>query len=240
MGHCFHVTVVTLFPEIFHHFFSVSLLARALQRKIWSFRTVGLRDYGKGPHKTVDDKGYGGGAGMVLRPDVVHEALTHAAKGHVNPRFIYFTPGGDPLQQSHLNQWALENRPLILLCGRYEGIDERVLQAWPLCEISLGDFVLCGGEIPALAVVEGCVRLLEGTLHNPVSSVTESFQKPLLEHPHYTHPLVWQGLYVPDILLSGHHEKIAQWRHEKSCHKTQKKRPDLWKKYQNCVRSLDW
>lgn len=228
------ITVITLFPEMVEGPLNCSLVGKALTEGKWKLRLIPLRSYGIGKHQCVDDQAYGGGPGMVLRPDVVDTALVDATEGLINPRLIFLTPRGQVLRQSHLWTWVQESRDLVLLCGRYEGVDQRVIEAWGMEEISLGDFVLCGGELPALVLIEGCVRLLEGVVHNRQSLYEESFSSPLLEYPQYTRPPVWQGRAVPPVLLSGHHQHISQWRQDAAKAITQKIRPDLWEKYQNC------
>lgn len=231
------VVVITLFPEIFTQGpLQVSLVGKAQKEGKWRLKVVNLRLHGLGRHQTVDEAVYGGGAGMILRPDVLHSALQEAAEGLVNPKVIYLSPRGIPLRQKHLQQWHQEPRDKILICGRYEGVDQRVLDHWAAEEISVGDFVVCGGEIPALLVLEGYIRLLEGVVGNAESLETESFQHGLLEHSHYTRPAVWNGYTVPDILLSGHHQHIQDWREEQSRHLTQKRRPDLWHTHENPVK----
>jgi tRNA (guanine37-N1)-methyltransferase len=224
------ITVLTLFPEVFPGVLGVSLLGKALVQGIWTLDIVNLREYGIGPHKTVDDACYGGGAGMVLRPDVIHHALLEKASEKDKALFLYMTPRGIPLQQHHLAHWKTAAH-IVILCGRYEGVDERVLQWWGFQEISLGDFVLCGGEIPAMALIEGLVRLIPGVVGNETSLVTESFENHLLEHPQYTRPFTWQDMTVPDVLVSGHHHNIQVWKNQHSCQITQQRRPDLWEKF---------
>lgn len=227
----FHVTVITLVPEIFPGPLQASLIGKALTAGLWRLTVVSLKEYGIGVHKAVDDSCYGGGAGMVIRPDVVDKALQEIVSCLEDPLLIYMSPRGDLMTQAHLSSW-IRKKNLVLLCGRYEGIDERVLQLWGFQEISLGDFVLCGGDLPAMALIEGCVRLLPGVIGNSTSLQTESFQNGLLEHPHYTRPAEWCGLSVPEILTSGHHQRIQQWQHEQSLKITAQRRPDLWAKYQ--------
>jgi tRNA (guanine37-N1)-methyltransferase len=225
------VTIITLFPEMYPGPLGISLIGKALLAGLWSLKTINLRHYGLGRYGAVDDTCYGGGAGMVIRPDVVHSAVKEALLGLENPRFVYMTPRGTPMAQSHFNRYGQSNQDLVIVCGRYEGVDQRVLDFWKFDEISLGDFVLCGGDIPAMALIEGCVRLLPGVVHNPESTVTESFQCDLLEHPQYTRPQEWQGMTVPDVLLSGHHRRIQQWQKDQSSAHTQVQRPDLWARF---------
>jgi tRNA (guanine37-N1)-methyltransferase len=225
-----NITVLTLFPELFPGPLGVSLLGKALTKGLWTLRIVNLREYGMGAHKTVDDSCYGGGAGMVMRPDVIHNALLDVACEKSNFLFVYMTPRGCPLQQHHLTSWSTVSN-IVILCGRYEGVDERVLKWWNFQEISLGDFVLCGGEIPAMAFIEGIIRLVPGVVGNETSLVTESFENNLLEHPQYTRPFEWNGMTVPEVLISGHHKNIHLWQKQQSQETTQHRRPDLWKQF---------
>lgn len=219
------VRVLTLFPEMFPGPLGESLAGKALSDGSWSLRTVNIRDFATDRHGTVDDTPCGGGPGMVMRPDVVHGALEAVtdAPGPV----IYLTPRGRPLDQKQVQ--ALAAGPgMTVLCGRYEGVDERVLEAHAVVEVSLGDFVLSGGEPAAIALIDACVRLLPGVMGDETSLEEESFQSGLLEYPHYTRPAEWQGRRVPEVLLSGHHEKIRAWRREQAERVTRERRPDLW------------
>jgi tRNA (guanine37-N1)-methyltransferase len=219
------VRVLTIFPEMFPGPLGESLAGKAASDGLWSLRTVNIRDFASDRHATVDDSPFGGGPGMVMRPDVVHAALESVADapGPV----IYLTPRGRPLDQAMVRGLA-EGPGMTVLCGRYEGVDERVLEAHAAVEISLGDFVLSGGEPAAIALVDACVRLLPGVLGDEASLAEESFQAGLLEYPHYTRPAEWLGRRVPDVLLSGHHEKIRAWRREQAERVTRERRPDLW------------
>jgi tRNA (guanine37-N1)-methyltransferase len=278
--------VFTLFPEMFPGPLSLSCMGQGLKKGLWSLETVFLRNYGLTHHKNVDDTCYGGGSGMLLRADVLGDALddtvkklqtsTDASNLHQSdpmaihpkksgdtpwvspphpydsqqskrrsagvcltknspslpippgPRMLYVSPKGRPLKQSFLEELSQEERPIFILCGRYEGLDQRVLDHYPLEEISLGDFILSGGEIAAMALMDGTLRLRPGILGNPYSTQEESFAKGLLEYPQYTKPRCWQGRLVPEILCSGHHAAIHQWRLEQSKALTKKRRPDLW------------
>ncbi|MDI9350060.1 MAG: tRNA (guanosine(37)-N1)-methyltransferase TrmD [Candidatus Symbiobacter sp.] len=224
--------IITLFPEIFPGPLGVSLVGRALAEHIWQLATYPLRDFAQGRHRTVDDTPFGGGAGMVLRPDVVDRAMVAATADAPNLTKIVLTPRGTPLTQAHIRAWAA-SAGLVILCGRFEGMDQRVIEHHHMSEISLGDFVLAGGEVAALAVIEACVRLLPGVMGDTASGVEESFEQGLLEYPHYTRPADWGGNSVPEILLSGHHEKIRAWRQAQSEEVTRLRRPDLWQKYKN-------
>ena len=226
--------VVTLFPEMFPGMLGASLAGKALEGGLWKLETVDIRDFATDRHRTVDDAPFGGGPGMVMRADVVDSALQRAiagdrASGGGSP-VIYLTPRGRMLDQARLRALA-EGPGAILLCGRYEGVDQRVLEAREVEEISLGDFVLSGGEPAALALIDACVRLLPGVLGAGESLEEESFESGLLEYPHYTRPSEWCGRAAPEVLLSGHHEKISAWRREQSERVTRERRPDLWARY---------
>lgn len=227
--------ILTLFPAMFPGPLGFSLAGRALERGIWACQAHDLRPYGLGVHKAVDDAPFGGGAGMVMRPDVLDQALTECdANGRP---VIYPTPRGRRIMQADIARFA-QGDGLVILCGRFEGVDERVLQKHDVGEFCLGDFVLSGGEIPALALLDGCVRLLPGVMGSVHSSAEESFSDGLLEYPHYTRPAEWEGRSVPSVLLSGHHGDVARWRHEESVTVTRERRPDLWAAYgqkQDCA-----
>jgi tRNA (guanine37-N1)-methyltransferase len=228
----FHVKILTLFPEMFPGFLGMSLAGKALEKKRWSLDTVQLRDYASDNHKTVDDTPFGGGAGMVMKPDLLDRALqAQAPLG----RFIYMTPRGKPLTQQLVRSLVKEPR-LTILCGRYEGVDERLLQAYKAEEICIGDYVLSGGEPAAMILLDACVRLLPDVLGNAETHDEESFENGLLEYPHYTRPAAWTGpdgiaRSVPDVLISGHHANVKKWRQEQSEAITKERRPDLWDKF---------
>ena len=220
--------VLTLFPEMFPGPLDHSIAGKALEDGVWALETVDFRDFASDKHRTVDDAPFGGGPSMVLRPDVVDAAL-QATAGTRGP-VIYLSPKGRLLDQARVREIA--QAPVVtLLCGRYEGVDERVIEARGLEEVSLGDFVLSGGEPAAIALIDACVRLLPGVLGNVESLVEESFERGLLEYPHYTRPQDWRGRKVPETLLSGHHEKIRAWRLAEAEKITQQRRPDLWARY---------
>jgi len=219
------VRVLTIFPEMFPGPLGESLAGKAAADGLWSLRTVNIRDFAPDRHGTVDDSPFGGGPGMVMRPDVVHDAL-ESVGGAPGP-VIYLTPRGRPLDQALVRELA-RGPGMTVLCGRYEGVDERVLEAHAVLEVSLGDFVLSGGEPAAIALIDACVRLLPGVLGDEASLEEESFQAGLLEYPHYTRPAEWLGRPVPEVLLSGHHEKIRAWRREQAERVTRERRPDLW------------
>lgn len=228
-GDTWRAHVLTLFPEMFPGPLSLSLAGRALERGIWSCETTDLRDFGLGRHRAVDDTPFGGGAGMVMRADVVDAALETIPADDGRP-VLYPTPRGRRLGQDDIRRYR-DAGGVVALCGRFEGVDERVLDARGIEEVCLGDFVLSGGEIAAIALLDACVRLLPGVMGSDESGIEESFSDGLLEYPHYTRPAVWQGREVPDILLSGNHAAIAAWRREQSEAATRARRPDLWAAY---------
>jgi tRNA (guanine37-N1)-methyltransferase len=214
--------VVTLLPEAFPGILGLSLTGRALTDGLWRLDTIALRDFGLGRHRNVDDTPAGGGAGMVLRADVMAAALQGVPGPH-----LYLSPRGRRFDQAMARDLAA-GPGVTLVCGRFEGLDQRAIDHLGLQEVSLGDFVLTGGEIAAQALIDACVRLLPGVLGNAESAVEESFSAGLLEHPQYTRPALWQGLAIPDVLLSGNHAAIARWRREQAEALTRARRPDLW------------
>lgn len=221
-------TVLTLFPEMFPGTLGVSLAGKALAAGHWALETVDIRRFARDKHATVDDAPFGGGPGMVMRPDVVDAALA-SLPADERPA-IFLTPRGRLVDQARIKKLA-EGPGVAFLCGRYEGIDARVIEARGLEELSLGDFVLSGGEIAALAVIDAAVRLLPGVVGDAASLDEESFAQGLLEYPHYTRPQDWGGRAVPEVLASGHHEKIKAWRLAQAEELTRQRRPDLWARY---------
>jgi tRNA (guanine37-N1)-methyltransferase len=219
--------VVTLFPDVFPGVLGSSLVGKALDAGLWRLEVTDLRRFGEGRHRQVDDTPAGGGAGMVLRPDVVAAALD-AAGGQGDWPVIYLSPRGNPFDQAMARRLAAAEG-VTLLCGRFEGVDQRVLDARGVREVSIGDYVLSGGEIAAQALIDATVRLIPRVLGNQASVEDESFSHGLLEAPHYTRPALWEGRAIPDILLSGHHAKIADWRREEAERLTKERRPDLWR-----------
>ncbi|WP_135448316.1 MULTISPECIES: tRNA (guanosine(37)-N1)-methyltransferase TrmD [Tabrizicola] len=223
--------VITLFPEAFPGTLGLSLTGKALDFGLWQLETIDLRAFGQGRHRNVDDTPAGGGAGMVLRPDVVDAAIRQARIGTPVDRarwpVIYLSPRGRPFTQAAARRLA-GCAGVTLLCGRFEGVDQRVLDHHQVEEISLGDFILTGGEIAAQAVLDATVRLLPGVLGNAASTEEESFSDGLLEHPHYTRPAVWEGHEIPAVLQSGNHAEIARWRRAEAERLTRERRPDLW------------
>ncbi len=226
--------VITLFPEAFPGTLGLSLTGKALDFGLWRLEAIDLRPFGIGKHLNVDDTPAGGGAGMVLRPDVVDAALSAAAEGTPQNRarwpVIYLSPRGKPFDQATARRLA-DCDGITLLCGRFEGVDQRVLDHHGVEEISLGDFVLTGGEIAATALIDATVRLIPRVLGNQVSTEEESFSEGLLEFPQYTRPTDWQGRAIPEVLQSGHHAKIATWRKAMAERLTKERRPDLWRAY---------
>lgn len=222
-----NVTVLTVFPELFPGFLGYSLTGKALEEQKWQLQAVNIRDYAFDRHKSVDDTPCGGGAGMIMRPDVLGWAIE---ANHTRGRIIYMSPKGRPLTQKLVHELSREEE-LTIVCGRFEGIDERVIEAYNVEEISIGDYILTGGEQAAQIMLDAVVRLLPGVLGNEASLEDESFENFLLEYPQYTRPTEWEGRSVPEVLLSGHHRKIADWRREQAEIATKAKRPDLFKKY---------
>lgn len=228
------VIVLTLFPQMFPGPLGFSLAGKALKEGLWTLEAMNIRDFAEGRHANVDDTPYGGGAGMVMRPDVVGRAIDAALEKLPGATLVHLTPRGIPLTQRLVRSpLATPHSQLILLCGRFEGIDERINDHYKPLEVSLGDFVLYGGEVAAMALLEAVVRQCEGALGNPQTLEEESFSigensALLLEYPHYTKPPLWRGLNVPEALLSGHHVRIRQWRREQAEALTRERRPDIW------------
>ena len=223
----FKATILTLYPEMFPGHLGASMAGRALEKGIWGLEPVQIRDFAFSKHKNVDDTPAGGGAGMVMRADVLALAIDSVAQDE-RPRLL-MSPRGKPLSQERVRELA--NGPgVIIVCGRFEGVDERVIEARQLEEVSFGDFVLSGGEPAALIVLDAIVRLLPGVMGNESSGEAESFEGGLLEYPHYTKPPLFEGRTIPDVLTSGNHKKIAEWRHDQSLEITRARRPDLLSK----------
>lgn len=218
-------TILTLFPEMFPGPLAHSLAGRALKDGTWALEALQIRDFAQDRHRTVDDTPCGGGAGMVMRPDVVDAACEGAGIG--SRELVYLTPRGAPLTQAMVRDFAA-SPGLVLLCGRYEGVDQRVIEARAMREVSVGDFVLSGGEPAALVLLDACIRLLPGVMGAAESADEESFAAGLLEYPHYTRPVAWQGRAVPPVLLGGHHAEITKWRRTEAERVTRERRPDLW------------
>ena len=228
------IDVITIFPNIFDNFTNFGVIKEGINKKLCELTIYNLREFTEDKHKKVDDRPYGGGAGMVFMVQPIDSAVRHIKEKNdvlkINlQKTILLTPGGDKLKQNTLKYLSgMEN--LILICGRYEGVDERIKDLAVDMEISIGDFILTGGEIPAMVIIDGVIRLLEGVVGKEESLINESFENNLLDYPQYTRPDLYKGLKVPDVLLSGNHSKIKKWREEKSVEITAKKRPDLFDK----------
>ncbi len=219
----FRATVLTLYPEMFPGSLGQSMSGRALENGIWSLKTVQIRDFAEGKHRNVDDTPAGGGVGMVMRADVLARAIDSVESG--GPR-ILLSPRGAPLTQDMVKKLS-QNKGITLVCGRFEGVDQRVIEARQLEEISIGDYILSGGEPAAMVLLDAIVRLLPGVMGNAESGISESFEDGLLEYPHYTKPPEFEGMPIPDVLTSGDHKKIADWRRGQSLELTRVRRPDL-------------
>lgn len=219
------IAIITLFPDMFDPVFNTSMLKKAQDNKFVEFSVINLRDFGIGPRQTVDDTPYGGGAGMILKPEPLFAAVEHAGKKMLQPKVLLMTPRGKAFNQIMAKELSTQTE-LIILCGHYEGFDERIMSIVD-AEVSMGDFVLTGGEIPAMAVVDSIVRLIPGVLGDDMSNVDESFSQGLLEYPQYTRPEKFKDMEVPEILRGGNHAEITKWRRGQAIKKTQLNRPDL-------------
>ena len=224
----FKASILTLYPQMFPGPLGQSLAGRALQRNDWSLELVQIRDFATDKHRTVDDTPAGGGAGMVLRADVVGRAIDHAClSDDPRPRLL-MSPRGKPLTQKRVRQLA-SGEGVVLVCGRFEGVDQRVIDGRNLEEVSIGDYILSGGEVAATVILDAIVRLLPGVMGNDASGQNESFEHGLLEHPHYTRPAEWEGRKIPEVLTSGDHAKVAKWQRQQAENLTRRRRPDLVK-----------
>ncbi|MDF1599452.1 tRNA (guanosine(37)-N1)-methyltransferase TrmD [Mesorhizobium sp. YIM 152430] len=222
----FRATVLTLYPEMFPGTLGHSLAGRALAEGTWSLDTVQIRDFATDRHRTVDDTPAGGGAGMVLKADIIAKAVDHASpQGDPRPRLL-MSPRGRPLTQARVRELAA-GPGAVILCGRFEGVDQRVIDARGLEEVSIGDYILSGGEVAAQVLLDAVIRILPGVMGNAVSGEEESFESGMLEHPHYTRPAIFEGVSIPEVLISGNHGKIAEWRRAKALELTRARRPDL-------------
>ena len=224
----FRVKIFTLYPDFFPGILSKGIYGRAIEKSLWNLDVINIRDYAKDKHKTVDDTPYGGGEGMVLKPDVVAKALDQNLKK--NEKIIYLTPKGKTFDQNKAKKF-LKEKKINILCGHFEGIDQRVIESRGIEEISIGDYILSGGETAAYVILDSILRLVPGVLGNENSYKDESFENGLLEYPQYTKPQIWEKTPVPEVLLSGDHSKIKDWRLSQSEAITRHRRPDLWQKY---------
>ncbi|MBU5282000.1 tRNA (guanosine(37)-N1)-methyltransferase TrmD [Anaerostipes hadrus] len=233
----FHI--LTLFPEMVMDGLNTSIIGRAIDAGLLEINAVNIRDYSTNKHMKVDDYPYGGGAGLVMQPEPVYRAYKDLEKDmKKKPRVVYLTPQGTTFHQEMAKELAKEEE-LVFLCGHYEGIDERVLEEIVTDYVSIGDYVLTGGELPAMVMIDSISRLVPGVLHNDDSAGDESFENGLLEYPQYTRPPVFLDKEVPEVLLSGHHENIRKWRHEQSVKRTKERRPDLWEAYEKGMEEKD-
>ena len=224
----FQVKIFTLYPDFFPGILSKGIYGRAIEKSLWNLDVINIRDYAKDKHKTVDDTPYGGGEGMVLKPDVVAKALDQNLKK--NEKIIYLTPKGKTFDQNKAKKF-LNDKKINILCGHFEGVDQRVIESRGIEEISIGDYILSGGETAAYVILDSILRLVPGVLGNENSYKDESFENGLLEYPQYTKPQIWEKTPVPEVLLSGDHSKIKDWRLSQSEAITRHRRPDLWQKY---------
>jgi tRNA (guanine37-N1)-methyltransferase len=237
------IDVLTLFPAMFDGVFSASILGKAREKGIVSLNTVNFRDYANNKHNTVDDYAYGGGGGMVLKAEPIFSAVAaldvSRDPGSKKPRVILMCPQGEPFSQRKAEELSAEDH-LVFICGHYEGYDERIREHLVTDELSIGDYVLTGGELPAMVIIDSVVRLLPGVLGNASSAVTDSFSTGLLEYPHYTRPVKFRDWQVPDILMSGHHANIEQWRRRQALLRTWRKRPDLLQNFPLTEKDKKW
>lgn len=233
------VDVLTLFPDMFTPMFETSIIGRAQEKGIAQLSATNFRHYATSKHKTVDDYPYGGGGGMVLKPEPLFAAVEHLQQQAARPRVILLCPQGETFTQAKAEQLAAEDH-LIFVCGHYEGYDERIREHLVTDELSIGDYVLTGGELAAMVIIDSVIRLLPGALGNDTSAVTDSFSTGLLEYPHYTRPAEFRGWKVPDVLMSGNHAHIAKWRREQSLIRTLERRPDLLAKADLTDKERQW
>ena len=231
-----NIKIFTLFPEIFKDYLNTSILGKSLEKGLWNYEIINIRDYSTEKHKKVDDIPFGGGCGMIMQPEPVANAID-ANCDVKNTKFYYMSPRGQVFNQQKVNE-VLKFNEIAIICARYEGMDQRVIDEYNMEEISIGDFVLTGGELPALTMIDCCIRCIDGVLGNNNSINDESFggikqskNNYLLEYPLYTQPRVWRSREVPEVLLSGHHKNIENWKLEQSEKITKERRPDLWEKY---------
>lgn len=224
------VTLLTLFPEMFPGPLGQSLAGKANEKGLWNLKAINIRDFAPPPHQRVDDKSFGGGTGLVMQPDVLGAAIESVLPKAGGIKKIYFSPRGKLFTQTMAEE-LVKSPEVLMLCGRYEGVDQRVLDYYEFEEVSVGDFILSGGEIAAFSVIDACLRLIPGVIGKETVHAEESFSAGLLEYPHYTRPAVWQGLSVPKVLVSGHHANVRDWRLQQAEEITKNRRPDLWEIY---------
>ncbi len=233
------IAVITPVPDVIDTLIQNSIFRKAVEKNVVEFHLVNLREFGKGNYRQIDDAPFGGGSGMVLMAEPLFKAIDHAMEligGPDNVRVIYPSPQGKPWDQRTAEETSRQKK-FIVICGHYKGIDERVMEKYVTHEYSLGDFVMTGGEIPAMVILDSAVRLIPGTLNTLDSALTDSFSQDLLDHPHYTQPREIEGMEVPEVLLGGHHAKIDTWRQVQKEKRTQEKKPDLWKKFEKLKES---
>ena len=227
----FEINIATIFPDIFENVFKYSIIKRAIDRNLIEINTYDIRDYTLNKHKKIDDYPYGGGPGMLMMADPIYRCYEDVLRKKKEIHTIYLTPKGKILKQKTLNEIVKKNKSIFVICGHYEGVDQRLIDLIVDEEISIGDYVLTGGEIAGLVLIDAIARLIPGVLKNTICFEEESHYNGLLEHPQYTKPREWRNLEVPEVLLSGNHEEIAKWKLEKSIEETKNKRPDMWEKY---------
>jgi tRNA (guanine37-N1)-methyltransferase len=223
------IKVFTLFPDVFDIYFNTSILGRALKKNIWKYEIINIRDYTKDKHKKVDDVVFGGGSGMLLKPDVVADAIDSNCDS--NTKIYYMSPRGEVFNQEKTKE-IIKYKDIAFICGRYEGLDQRVIDYYHMEELSVGDYVLTGGELPAMTIIDACIRNIDGTIEKD-SLENESFKNNLLEYPQYTQPRIWRNITIPEVLISGHHKNIEKWKLSESEKITKERRKDIWEKYNN-------
>lgn len=228
--HTWHLKLLTIFPEMFPGPLAYSLAGKAMENHLFKLETINIRDYARDNHQTVDDKIFGGGTGMLMRPDVIGRAIEDNLSKQPKSKLIYFSPRGKRFDQKAAKE-LISQEHVIMLCGRYEGVDQRIFDKYDFTEYSVGDYILSGGEMAALTIIDACVRLIPGVIDNEKANDEESFSsgeyQNLLEYDQYTRPAIWEDRPVPEILLSGHHQKIAKWRKNNAIERTKQRRPDL-------------
>ena len=230
----FKATVLTIFPDMFPGYLGESLVGKGLKQNLWSLEVCNIRDFGKGVHKSVDDTPFGGGPGMVMRPDVLANAIDSVISDEdQRPKYI-MSPRGRPFKQEEAHK-LVSGEGIVLICGRFEGVDQRVIDSRQLEEVSIGDYILSGGEVAAFVILDSIIRLLPGILGNPTSIESESFERGLLEHSHFTKPRIWENQEVPEVITSGNHAKVKEWQLNDSLELTKTRRPDLWNNYKEKI-----